>query len=382
MDNHMRVYARVDLDAIVYNMESMRARIRPDTMMAAVIKADGYGHGAAAIAKRLERFDGLWGYCAATFEEAREIRENWVRKPILILGYVFPYCYEDLVRLEIRPVVFREDMLDQLDTVAASMGERLAIHLAVDTGMSRIGITPDDTGLAFVKKALEHPHLLVEGIFTHFARADENDGAEATRMQFEKFKTFCDQIETELGYRVPIRHCSNSAGIVTYPEYNMDMVRAGITMYGLWPSGEVDKNRISLRPALSLHSHIAYIKEIPSGAAVSYGGTFVAGRAMRIATIPVGYGDGYPRSLSGKGYVLIHGKKAPILGRVCMDQLMVSIDAIPEAQEGDHVTLLGRDGDLEITAEELGDLSGRFNYELVCEINPRVPRLYSREPER
>lgn len=162
----------------------------------------------------------------------------------------------------------------------------------------------------------------------------------------------------------------------------MDMVRCGITTYGLWPSNDVDRHLIPLQPALSLHSHIAYIKEIPSGAAVSYGGTFVADHPMRIATIPVGYGDGYPRSLSNKGSVLIHGRRAPIIGRVCMDQLMVSLEEIPEAQEGDHVTLLGRDGDVEITAEELGDLSGRFNYELVCEINPRVPRLYSKEVER
>lgn len=381
MDSYMRVYARVDLDAIVANMEAMRDRLHPGTMMAAVVKTDGYGHGAAAIAKRLERFDGLWGYCVATFEEAREIRQNWVRKPILVLGYTFPYCYEDLINYEIRPAVFREDQLDQLDAAAARVGEPMRIHLSVDTGMSRIGVTPDDAGIEFVRKALAHEHLIIEGIFTHFAKADMTAGVDATTLQYTKFKTFCERIESELGYRIPIQHCSNSAGIVTYPAFNMDMVRAGITMYGLWPSGEVDKDLIALQPAMSLHSHIAYIKEIPAGAAISYGGTFVADQPMRIATIPVGYGDGYPRSLSNKGYVLIRGQKAPIVGRVCMDQMMVSVQDIPEAQEGDHVTLLGRDGNHEITAEELGDLSGRFNYELVCDINPRVPRLYSREAE-
>ncbi len=376
MDNYMRVYAKVDLDAIVSNMESMHKNLKPGTQMAAVIKTDGYGHGAAAIAKKLEHLDYLWGYCAATFEEAEELRKNWIRKPILILGYVFPYCYDDLVRLEIRPVVFREDMLDQLDAAAKAADKKLKIHIAVDTGMSRIGIRPDDSGLSFVKKALEHENLEVEGIFTHFAKADMADGVDATMHQYELFKGLCDRVEAELGYRIPIQHCSNSAGIVSHPACNMDMVRAGITMYGLWPSDEVDRTIVPLTPALSLHSHIAYIKKIQAGEAVSYGGTFVAEKETTVATIPVGYGDGYPRSLSNTGYVLIHGKKAQILGRVCMDQFMVCIDDIPEAEEGDHVTLIGEDHRETITAEDLGTLSGRFNYELVCDLNPRVPRLY------
>ncbi len=372
----MRVYARVDLDAIRRNMDSMHHNLLPGTKMAAVIKADGYGHGAAAIAEKLESLDYLWGYCAATYEEAKQLREKWIRKPVLILGYVFPYCYESLVKLQIRPVVFRRDMLAQLNGAAGRVGEKLNIHIAVDTGMSRIGIRPDDSGLEFVKRALSYPNLVVEGIFTHFARADEENGAEATKKQYALFLSFTDRIEKELGYRVPIRHCSNSAGIVSYPDYNMDMVRAGITMYGLWPSEEVPRNVIRLEPALSLHSHIAYVKEIEAGTPVSYGGTYVADHTTRVATIPVGYGDGYPRSLSGKGYVLICGKRAPIIGRVCMDQFMVNIDSIPEAGEGDPVTLIGTDGAETITAEELGDLSGRFNYELVCDINPRVPRIY------
>ncbi|MBQ9612009.1 MAG: alanine racemase, partial [Lachnospiraceae bacterium] len=256
-------------------------------------------------------------------------------------------------------------------------GEPALIHIAVDTGMSRIGITPDEKGLAFAVKAMNTPGIEIEGIFTHFARADEESGKNATQLQFEKFTGLIRRIEEMTGRKIPLRHCANSAAIIDYPEMHLDMVRAGITTYGLWPSDEVTKERLDLKPVMSLFSHITFIKDVPAGTPVSYGGTYVTEKTMRIATVPVGYGDGYPRSLSNKGYVLIRGKKAPIIGRVCMDQLMVCVDEIPEAMEGDLVTLLGRDGAEEITAEMLGDLSGRFNYELTCNINQRVPRDYT-----
>ncbi|SDK55043.1 alanine racemase [Sarcina sp. DSM 11001] len=376
--SHERICAKIDLSAACYNMESMHRNLFPDTRMIAVVKTNGYGHGAVPIAHRIESLPYLWGFAVATFEEAVELRQAGIQKPVLILGYAFPYCYEDLAELGIRPACFREDMLEQLAAAGAKMKRPVCIHIAVDTGMSRIGITPDDRGLAFVRRALELQEkglLSLEGIFTHFAKADETDLSD-TDTQLERFFTFTERIEEELGYRIPLRHISNSAGIIRLPHTSFDLVRAGITLYGLWPSDEVPREPVPLRPVMSLHSSIVFIKTVPAGTAVSYGGTYVTKGSERLATIPVGYGDGYPRGLSGKGYVLIRGKKAPIRGRVCMDQMMVDVSDIPDAAEGDPVTLIGRDGDAVITMEELGDLSGRFNYELACCISPRVPRIF------
>ena len=371
-----RVRADISLDAILANMESMKRNLKEGVQIAAVLKTNAYGHGAVEIAKVLEPLDYVWGYAVAAFEEAVELREAGLRKPILLLGYVFPYCYQELAKMNIRPAVFREDMLEQLSAAAKAAGKKIKIHIAVDTGMSRIGIFPDETGLDFVKKALETEGLQVEGMFTHFARADEADRS-FTEEQLEKFVWLTEAVKERLGYEIPIRHCSNSAGIIEYPDANMTMVRAGITLYGLWPSDEVRKDIVPLEPVMSLRSHIIYIKEISAGTPVSYGGTWAPDHTVRLATVPVGYGDGWPRSLSNKGYVLIRGQKAPIRGRVCMDQFMVEVTDIPDAAEGDEVTLIGRDGDTYISMEEVGDLSGRFNYELACDINPRVPRVCS-----
>lgn len=377
-EHHDRVWAEVDLTAARSNMENMHRNLKPGTKMIAVIKTDGYGHGAVRIAEVLEPLDYLWGYAVAAYEEAAELREAGLKKPILILGYTFQYCYEDLIRQEIRPVCFREDMLAELSEAAARLGKPAKVHIGVDTAMSRIGVRPDAEGLAFVKKALETPGIEVEGIFTHFSKADET-AVENTERQIREFTEFCRRIETELGYRIPIQHCSNSAGIVRFPAANLDLVRAGITLYGLWPSAEVPKDIVALKPLLSLYSHIVYVKTVPAGTAVSYGGTYVTEKETRIATIPVGYGDGYARSLSNKGYVLIHGKRARILGRVCMDQFMVDVTEIPEAAEGDKVTLIGTDGEENISLELLGELSGRFNYEFACDLGKRIPRVYITE---
>jgi len=374
-----RIYQRtcvtVDLDVICGNMERMKANISENTRMIGVIKTDGYGHGAVPIARELACKSYMYGFATATVEEAIELREAGITAPILILGYTFPDCYEELVKREIRPALFRQDTAVMLNEAAKMLGKKLKVHVKVDTGMGRIGIRPGEEGISFVKHVLAMEHLELEGIFTHFSRADELDKS-AVKKQIERFSAFLQEIERETGYRIPIRHCSNSAGILELPEANMDVVRAGITLYGLWPSDAVRKDIVHLEPALSWNSHIVYCKEIHAGDAVSYGGTYVAETTMRVATVPVGYGDGYPRSLSGKGYVLIHGKKAPILGRVCMDQMMVDVTGIPEAVEGAEVVLLGKSGELEITAEKLGELSGRFNYELVCCIGKRVPRVY------
>lgn len=378
IEGHDRVWAEVDLDAVRFNMESMRKNLKPGTKIVAVLKTDGYGHGAVAIAKGLEPLDYIWGYATATYEEAMELRHGGLRKPILILGYTFPYCYEDLVNSKIRPAVFREDQLKELGKTAWKLGRPVIVHIAVDTSMSRIGIAPDDEGLEFVRKALETPGVQVEGIFTHFSRADEKD-PEHTQYQVSVFRSFAKRIWQELGYRVPFIHCSNSAGIISFPEANMDLVRAGVTIYGMWPSEEVPKDIVPLKPALQLFSHVTFVKTVPSDTPVSYGGTFVTTRETKIATIPCGYGDGYPRSLSNKGHVLLHGQKAPILGRVCMDQFMVDVTDIPGVKEDDVATLIGRDGDEEITMESIGDISGRFNYEFACDIGKRVPRIYRNE---
>lgn len=384
-EDYQRVYAEVRLDAVISNMDNMKANIAPKTKMIAVIKTDGYGHGAIPIARELEGLDYLFGFAVATAEEALILRHVGIKKPILILGYTFPYSYEKLIEEEVRMAVFREDTLKELSEAAARLSERgirknAKVHIKVDTGMSRIGVRPDEKGLEFVKRTFETEGIEVEGIFTHFARADESDKT-AAKKQLTEFREFIGRIEEKTGRKIPVKHCSNSAGIVEIPDANMDVVRAGITLYGLWPSNQVRKDIVKLSPALSLYSHIVYIKEIEAGTAVSYGGTYVADRVRRVATIPVGYGDGYPRGLSGKGHILIHGKKAPILGRVCMDQFMVDVTEIPEAAMGDRVTLIGREGQQEITMELLGELSGRFNYELACDITKRVPRVYTKGGE-
>ena len=380
LESYQRVWAEVDLDAIWENMVHMKENIAENTKILAVIKTDGYGHGGVPIAKMLEQLDFMFGYAAATYEEAHVLREAGVKKPILILGYTFPYCYEELIREEIRPAVYRRDTVEELVAAAAKVGQKAKVHIKVDTGMGRIGITPDEEGLEFVRFLMGHPELEVEGIFTHFAKSDEEDKTSANH-QLALFQNFIDRIQTELGLTIPVKHCSNSAAILEMPQANMDMVRAGITTYGLYPSEEVRKDIVSLRAAMSLYSHIVYCKTIHAGQSVSYGGLFTAQKDTRVATIPVGYGDGYPRSLSGKGYVLIRGKKAPILGRVCMDQFMVDISEIPGVMEGDKVTLLGVDGTERITAEELGELSGRFNYEFVCDLGKRIPRVYRQHGE-
>ena len=380
LESYQRVWAEVDLDAIWENMVHMKENIAENTKILAVIKTDGYGHGGVPIAKMLEQLDFMFGYAAATYEEAHVLREAGVKKPILILGYTFPYCYEELIREEIRPAVYRRDTVEELAAAAAKVGKKAKVHIKVDTGMGRIGITPDEEGLEFVRFLIEHPELEVEGIFTHFAKSDETDKTSANH-QLELFQDFIKKIQTELGITIPVKHCSNSAAILEMPQANMDMVRAGITTYGLYPSEEVSKDIVPLRAAMSLYSHIVYCKMIHAGQSVRYGGLFTAQKDTRVATIPVGYGDGYPRSLSGRGYVLIHGKRAPILGRVCMDQFMVDISEIPEAMDGDKVTLLGMDGTERITAEELGELSGRFNYEFVCDLGKRIPRVYIQHGE-
>ncbi|MBQ2258379.1 MAG: alanine racemase [Lachnospiraceae bacterium] len=377
MKHYDRAWAEVNLDAILFNIESIKKNISDHTKIIAVIKTDGYGHGAEHIARILENDDKVWGYAVATAEEAFALRDSNIRKPILILGYTFPYSYERLIKDDIRPTVFMLDSAKELSDQAVKSGKKCRIHIKIDTGMTRIGIHPDDDGIELIRQIAALPGLEIEGVFTHFATADEADKTKAYG-QMELFKEYVERIQQELKLDIPMKHCSNSAGIVEMPEANMDAVRAGIILYGLWPSAVVKADKkIELEPVLSLKSRIVYIKTVPEGQEISYGGTFTTIRDTRVATICLGYGDGYPRSLSNIGHVLVKGQKAPILGRVCMDQFMIDVtDIDADICVGDKVTLIGKSGDEMITMEELGELSGRFNYELACDLGKRVPRIY------
>jgi alanine racemase len=377
MKQYSRVKAVVSLDAIAHNFEEMKKNLKEGTQIMAVIKADGYGHGAKEIARLIHEYDYIWGFAAATAEEAIELRNAGVTKPILILGLVFEEYYEELAALDVRLAVSTLEMAEGYARAGRKLEKTVKVHIALDTGMTRIGFSDTPESIEKIRQINSLEHLEIEGMFTHFARADEYDRSPAM-VQLERYLRFADQLE-ESGVHIPIRHCSNSAGIIRIPEANLNLVRAGITIYGIYPSNEVEKDVIRLIPAMELKSHISYVKDVPAGVQISYGGTYVTTHPTRIATVPVGYADGYPRQLSGKGWVLIHGKKAPICGRVCMDQFMVDVTEIEDVKAGDEVTLMGRDGEEFIGVDTLGDLSGRFSYEFVCEISKRVPRVYIRD---
>ncbi len=374
MNPHSRVYAKIDLDAFRHNLKAIRTLLPQNTKIIAVIKTDAYGHGAEPIAKAAEPFDFVYGFAVATAEEALLLRQQGIIKPILILGYVFPEHYQMLAEYEIRPAVFTLETAVQLSQAAQKAGKDILIHMKIDTGMSRIGMQVTEENAKIIAQTASLPHIVIEGIFTHFARADEADKTDALNQlaQFQKMTAMTEA----LGVAIPYHHCANSAAIIDLPQADMDLVRAGIILYGLWPSGEVHKERLDLKPVLELKSHVAYVKKLEAGRSISYGGTYTLKEERIIATIPVGYGDGYPRSLSNKGYVLIHGKKAPVTGRVCMDQFMADVTDIADVKAGDTVTLAGKDGNQILTLEELGELSGRFNYEFACGLGKRIPRIY------
>ena len=376
MRPYSRVYATVNLDAVASNMRSMRDNLPASTLIMGSVKADGYGHGSVPVAKTIEPY--VFGYAVATNDEGIILRRHGINKTILILGVTHESRYEDLLRYDIRTAMFQYEKAKKLSDLALKQGKKAVVHLALDTGMSRIGMKADREHAKEAAAIAALEGIEVEGLFTHFARADETDKS-AYEEQYRRYKEFLGYLK-ELGVKIPIRHCSNSAGIVESLESNhMDMVRAGIAIYGMYPSDEVDHNSVKLTPAMEIKSCITYIKEIEAGTAVSYGGTFVADHTMKVATIPVGYGDGYVRSLSGKGDVLIHGKRAAILGRICMDQFMVDVTDIPDVQEDDEVTLLGSDGAECITMEELAEKSGGFHYEMICDIGKRIPRVYLKD---
>ena len=372
MKQYKRVYATVDLDAIRQNMEAMKANIAKGTMICGVVKSDGYGHGSVPVAKAVE--DLVWGYAVAAVEEGWVLRDHHITKPILVLGYVPEEEFESLVEQEIRYTVSEWKEVEILSKIAQKLGKNAYVHIKMDTGMGRIGLRFAEEILTLAQKIETLPNIVIEGIFTHMATADMADKTKA-KEQIRMFKEMLQLLENN-GIYIPIRHCSNSAGIIDLKEANIDMVRAGIALYGLYPSEEVNKENVCLTPALELKSIVSYLKTVPKGSPIGYGATFVTQKETKVATVSIGYGDGYPRALSNKGYALVRGKKAPIIGRICMDQFMMDVSDIPEIQQGDTVTLIGKDQNEQITVEELAELAGTFYYEFVCDLGKRIPRVY------
>lgn len=377
MKKYSRVCARIDLDAVEYNLDMMKQNIKEETKMIGVIKTDGYGHGAVQIARYvMEEKDYIWGYAVATLDEAVLLKKNQVKKPVLVLGCIFPDQRDIMIEQEVRMTCYTLEMAEDISKRAQKLNQKAYIHIKLDTGMSRLGFQITEESVEEICRIASLPNLVLEGMYSHFATADETDKT-FTKKQLERYLWMKEKLE-ERKVTFPYYHCSNSAGIIDVKEANMDLVRAGISTYGLYPSNEVEKKNVPLKPALQLISHVAHVKWVESGTPVSYGCTYVTKRRTRIATIPVGYGDGYPRSLSNKGYVMIRGKKAPILGRVCMDQFMVDVTDIDAVTFQDRVTLVGTDGGEDLPVEVLSDLSGRFNYEFVCDLGKRIPREFIR----
>ena len=372
METYSRTAAFIDLDAIYENMRALKDNTRPGTKLCAVIKADGYGHGAVPIARRLK---GLadW-FATATMEEAENLRLNGIEEPVLVLGHVQEDAYGRAIEQKIRINVYDYGQAEAISKAAEGLGKTAYIHVKLETGMNRLGFKPGEEALREVEAMAKLPGICLEGLFSHFARADETDKAYAAE-QYRLFSGFIEELQKR-GIQIPVKHIGNSAAIIDLPQYDVDMVRAGIALYGMYPSDEVKKKLVPLRPALSLKTRVIFIKDVEPGEAIGYGGTFVAERPARIATLAVGYGDGYPRNLSNKGSVLLHGKRAPITGRVCMDQIMVDVTDIPGVENGDEAVLVGRDGGDAITVEELSELAGTFNYEFVCCLGKRIPRIY------
>lgn len=371
---YFRTQAKIDLDAVEYNYNSTRAKLPQGCKLLGVIKADAYGHGAVELARFLENKCDFFG--VACIEEAVELKKADIKTPILILGYVAPAFYDLVVKYDIRIPVFSYDTAKALSDEAVKQGKTVPFHFCIDTGMSRIGFQVNEESADICKEICVLPNIEAEGLFSHFATADESDLTKALA-QREKYKAFVEMLEGR-GIQIPIKHLNNSAGIMNFDEY-FDMCRMGIILYGLYPSEEVDKSLLDIKPVMSWLTHISHFKTLEAGREVSYGGTFKTTEPRVIATIPVGYADGYPRCLSNKGRVIINGQYAPIVGRVCMDQFMVDVTDVDGAELDSTVTLVGKDGDAELSMEEVSNAAYSFNYELPCRVARRVPRTYYKD---
>ena len=366
-----RTYALVDLDAIQFNIRQLKGRLPQKTQLCAVVKADAYGHGYVPCAKAAVAAGADW-LAVATPEEGKTLREAGVRARILVLGGVDESAAELSVTYGLDQCVFTKSGIQVLSRLAGKIGKQAAIHIKVDTGMGRIGVRTIEELDELLDEIQKDSGLVLAGMFSHFSTSDESDKS-FSGIQESTFRRFAQHVKAR-GF-APILHIANSAACMELPQASFDMVRPGIAIYGLYPSGEV-KREIPLRPAMQVISQVAYVKEVPAGQPISYGRTFYAPRSMRIATIGIGYGDGFKRALSNRGSVLIRGQRAPIVGRVCMDQTMVDVTDIPGVSAGDQVVILGRQGGEEITADEIAELCDTINYEIVLSFLPRVARVY------
>lgn len=367
-------YAIVDLEAIKSNVWNIKESLPAHTMFCAVDKADGYGHGSVMVAKAALEAGADW-VAVAIPEEAVPLREEGVEAPILVLGPSTLSQWRLAAELGLNMVVASQDCVQCARSVSRETGKTMRLHFKVDTGMNRIGVRSEEELARTLDMIEGEPRLKLEGLMTHFAAADEADKA-YTAMQNERFKRFASQVKRR-GFS-PILHAANSGGALDCPDTAYDMVRVGIAMYGCYPSGEVGRD-IRLKPAMSVRTHISFIKTVEAGAKISYGCTFTAPREMRIATLPIGYADGFNRLLSGCGEVLIRGRRARVVGRVCMDQILVDVTDIAGTALHDEAVCIGQQGKQEITVEEIATLCGTINYEILCAISPRVPRLYAVE---
>ena len=374
-----RTWAEVNIDALKHNFDAIRAAADRKARLICVIKADAYGHGAVFLGKLYEKM-GADGFAVSNIEEAMQLRENGIRLPVLILGFTPATLAKELAVHHISQAVFSEEYARELSAEAVRQDVKVGIHIKVDTGMSRIGFlyqSPerDEPSLQQMERACQQPNLIREGIFTHFALADEaEEGKPATEHQLRCFNQAVERLQAD-GYTFPLIHCSNSGAIIDYPQAHHNAVRAGIILYGLSPSGKL-KDRLDLQPVMTIKSVIAQVKTIEAGTPVSYGGTFVADRPMKIATVPIGYADGYTRSLSNRAYMTVKGRKAPVIGRVCMDQLMLDVSNIDKVTSGDEVTVIGDGTDGSMTFDDIAAMTGTINYEVVCLVGKRVPRVY------
>lgn len=370
--HHDNTYVTIDLDAIERNIEAVRSKAGVPVM--AVVKADAYGHGAVPVAKLLEKKCAFFG--VSSISEALELRSAGIRTPILILGHTPSAAFPVAIAQDIRPSIFSLEGARTLSAEALKQGKTAHFHFAVDTGMSRIGFPMCEASADQCAEAARLPCVFAEGLFSHFATADCADLSRA-KAQAERFNLFISMLR-DRGIEIPVCHLNNSAGLMNFPN-SYDMVRSGIVTYGLYPSSEVDPQLLSLQPALTWRSRVTHLQELPAGREISYGGTYVTTKPTRVATIPVGYADGYRRSLSGKFHVLIHGQRAPILGRICMDQMMVDVTHIPDVAIGNKVVLIGSFDKECITMEQIAEAAGSFNYEFLCGISRRVPRYYVKD---
>lgn len=368
-----RAWAEINLDNIAHNVREVVKRVGKMTEIMAVVKADAYGHGVKETIPTLLE-NGASRLAVSMLDEAVQLREIGVTVPVLVLNYTDPVRAEEIIKHNITQTVFSHDLAQALSKAAVILGKQARIHIKIDTGMSRVGFQPGYKAVKDVVEINNLPGIVIEGLFTHFASADEVE-KDYTRLQYERFESIINELN-RIGILIPVKHISNSAAIIQYPNLCLDMVRPGIILYGLYPSKDVDKNFVELKPAMELKAGVVLVKEVDGGVPISYGRIFETRRKSIIATLPVGYADGYSRLLSNCGRVLIHGEYAPIVGRICMDQCMIDVTNISGVKTGDEAVLIGRQGNNEITADEVAELSGTINYEVVCLVGKRIPRVY------